>query len=279
VRLSHNMFSLGIYNTYKKTIAENAKSSNYISTGSKLDKSKDNPNKIGKNETLKIEVLTNDAASKNVQDTASMLQTFDGSLQDYNDVLSRMRELAISAGSGDLTTGDKTVIQNEMNSLSANISDLAKNTKFNGISLSETGTTTPLNENPTKSIKNTIGIMEDENMNIPIYDLSAANLGVDSLDVNDVDSCIASIDKATKMVCKVISTYGSLENRLDSTANYLSSRDISIQAAQSKIGDADIAEEMMEYSKSQVLIQSSIALMSQSNNFPKEALNILSNVK
>ncbi len=107
MRLSHNMFSLSIYKTYKGRITDESKALNNISTGSRLNSAKDNPGKIGRNETLKIQVLTNDAASKNIQDTNSMLQTFDGALQEVNDSLNRMRELTVNAGSGALNNDDK----------------------------------------------------------------------------------------------------------------------------------------------------------------------------
>lgn len=137
MRLTHNMYLLSIYKTYKGRIEDNAKALNNISTGSKLSSAKDNPNKIGKNETLKIQVLTNDAANKNIQDTNSMLQTFDGSLQEINDNLNRMRELTVSAGSGSLTDEDEKIIQNEIEHLKKDINELANNTEFNGIKLSE----------------------------------------------------------------------------------------------------------------------------------------------
>ena len=137
MRLTHNMFSLSIYKTYKGRIDDNAKALNNISTGSKLSSAKDNPSKIGKNETLKIQVLTNDAASKNIQDANSMIQTFDGALQRINDNLARMKELTVSAGSGSLTAEDKKNIQNEIDSIKADINDLANNTEFNGIKLSD----------------------------------------------------------------------------------------------------------------------------------------------
>ncbi|GEP65946.1 flagellin [Clostridium beijerinckii] len=278
MRLSHNMFSLSIYKTYKNRIEDNAKALNNVSTGSRLNSAKDNPGKVGKNETLKIQVLTNDAASKNIQDTNSMLQTFDGSLQEINDNLCRLKELAVSAGSDTLTDSDKKIIQNEINSIKADINDLTNNTEFNGIKLSEPSASS-LNLNPTKIIKSAIGNMDDENVDIPIFDVSASNLGVSDLDINNIDESLRSIDKATQMVAKIRSKYGSIQNRLEGTSDYLSNKDINVQTAQSRIGDADIAEEMMKYSKSQLLVNSSIGLMAQSNNFPKDCLNILANVK
>lgn len=278
MRLTHNMFSLSIYKTYQGRIEDNSKALNNISTGSRLSSAKDNPNKIGKNETLKIQVLTNDAASKNIQDANSMMQTFDSSLQEINNSLSRMKELTISAGSGALTDVDKKIIQNEIDSIKKDISDLANNTEFNGIKLSVSSSSS-LNLNPTKTIKSAIGNMDDENIDIPFFDVTAANLGIEDLDISNVDASTESVDKAIQMVSKIRSKYGSIQNRLEGTAEYLSSKDACVQTAQSRIGDADIAEEMMNYSKSQLLVNSSIGLMAQSNNFPKDALNILANIK
>ncbi|OOP75173.1 flagellin [Clostridium beijerinckii] len=276
MRLTHNMYSLSIYKTYKGRISDESKALNNISTGSRLNSAKDNPEKIGKNETLKIQVLTNDAASKNIQDTNSMLQTFDGALQGINDNLNRMRELTVSAGSGALTEEDKNNIKAEIESIKKDIDALANDTEFNGIKLSESS----LSGSATKTIKTAIGTMEGESMDIPFYNVSADNLGVGStLNVSDVNSSLEAIDKATQTVSKIRSKYGSIQNRLEGTADYLSSKDINVQTAQSRIGDSDIAEEMMNYSKNQLLVNSSIGLMAQSNNFPKDVLNILGNVK
>jgi flagellin len=267
VRLNHNLFSLSIYNYYKNQLAESAKASNNVGTGSKLNSAKDNPGKIGENETLKIQVLTNDAASKNVQNTNSMLQTFDGGLQNISDDLTRMKELTVSAGSGTLTDSDKKDIQAEIDSIKSGIDSLANNTEFNDVKLSNS----TLTGNATSSIKTTIGNMDGESMDIPFYNVSAENLGVGNLDISNVDAANAAVDKAIDMVSKIRGQYGSIQNQLEGTADYLSSKDINIQTVQSSIGDADIATEMSQYSKSQVLIQASIALMAQSNNFPKDA--------
>ncbi len=276
MRLTHNMFSLSIYKSYKKELIDNAKASNTIGTGSKLSSAKDNPNRIGKNETLKIQVLTNDAASKNIQDANSMIQTFDGSLQEINNNLARMKELTVNAGSGSVTAEDKKNIQTEIDSIKADIDSLANNTEFNGVKLSNS-TLTGVAQS---SIKTAVGNMDDESIDIPFFNVSAENLGVGStLDVSNVDAANVAIDKATQMVSKIRSKYGSIQNRLEGTADYLSSKDINVQTAQSRIGDADIAQEMMQYSKSQLLINSSIGLMAQSNNFPKDSLKILENVR
>lgn len=269
------MFSLSIYKSYKNQLVDNSKALNNVSTGSKLSSAKDNPNKIGKNETLKIQVLSNDAASKNIQDTNSMIQTFDGSLQEINNNLARMKELTVNAANGTLTESDKKIIQNEIDSIKADIDAMANNTEFNGIKMSDSS----LSGDSTKLVKSVIGTMEDEQIDIPFFNVSAENLGIGQISMDDADEANEAVDKATKMVSKIRSRYGAIQNRLEGTNEYLGSKSISIEKAQSSIGDANIAEEMMNYAKSQILIQSSIGLMAQSNNFPKDALNILSNIK
>lgn len=278
MRLTHNMFSLSIYKTYKGRVADEAKASSNISSGEKLKYAKDNPNKIGKSETLKIQVLTNDAASKNVQDTNSMLQTFDGALQEINNNLARMKELTVNAGSGALTAEDKQIIQNEIDSIKSTIDSLGNDTEFNGNKLSDSSIPSPTGA-PVSLVKSTIGTMNDEKIDIPFYNVSTTNLGINTLDINDVATSLNSVDNAIQMISKIRSSYGSIQNRLEGTGDYLSSKNIDIQEAQSRIEDADIAEEMMNYSKNQLLVNCSIGLLAQSNNFPKEALNILANVK
>lgn len=275
MRLSHNMFSLSIYQSYKNELTQGAKASERIGSGSRINHAKDKPGKLGTNETLKIQVMTNDAASKNVQDANSMIQTFDGALQEVNNSLNRMKELTVQAGGGDLTANDKATIQNEIESLKSDINDLVNNTDFNGVKLTDSNMTGLTSS----AIKTTIGNEKGENLDIPVFNLSLQNLGIDTLDVSDVNKSLDSIDTATQMVSRIRSKYGAVQNGLEETTDYLSSKDITLQKIQSNVGDADIAEEMMNYSKSQILIQSSIALMTQSNNFPKEALNILANVK
>jgi flagellin len=272
------MFSMSIYRTYKDELADDAKALNNISSGKKLESAKDNPYKIGKSESLKIQVLTSDAANKNIQDTNSMIQTFDGALQEINNSLVRMKQLTVSSGDGALTAEDKKTIQNEMDSIKADIRDLANNTEFNGVKLNDSSLTGLTGENVT-IVKAAIGNSDDETMDIPFYNIGLDSLGIKDVSSNDPNTSNEAVEKAIKTISALRSKYGSIQNRLEGTGEYLTNKANTMEKVQSNIGDADIAEEMMNYSKSGILIQSSIALMAQSNNFPKDALNILANVK
>lgn len=278
MRLSHNMFSLSIYKNYKTTLAENSKALGNISSGKKLNSAKDNPNKIAQSENLKIQLLAREAAVSNIQDTNSMLQTYDGTLQEVNNNLSRLKELTVKTGSGIYQDGDKEIIQNEIESIKSSIDKLVKGTTFNGIALNVDGSTM---DSPTTKDA-TIGAVANEKIDIPFYDVSINGLGINDIDITNTnigDKALDKVDKAIDMVSRIRSKYGAIQNRLEDTILSTNEINESYSKAQSSLEDSDFAEEMVEYCRSQILYQSSIALMAQSNNFPKDALNILASVK
>lgn len=275
MRLNKNMYSLNIFRAYSNSITQGSKALNNISTGKKINCAKDNPNKVGQNENLKITILSGKKAEQNIQDTNSMIQTFDGSMQEMNDILSRMKQLTVQASNGALSSDNVSAIQDEIDQLKDGFEDIVNNTEFNGVKLSDE-TVTGFDANYKKSL---IGAMEDENIDIPYFNLSTENLGISDLDMSKGEQSNEAVDKAINMVSRVRGSYGAIQNRLETTAENLSEKNVKLQEAQSNIGDADIAKEMLEYSTAQILTQSAIGLIKQSNNFPQDALNILGNIK
>lgn len=274
MRLNKNIFSLNIYRTYSNNISKGSKALNNISTGKRINSAKDNPSKIAQNETLKINILSSKKAQQNIQDTNSMLQTFDGSMQEMNDMLSRMRELTVQGSNGALSSDDVTAIQSEIDQLKDGLNDIVNNTKFNGVSISDE-TVTGFDANYKKSM---IGVLEDESIDIPYFNLSSENLGIDNLDMTKGEENLESIDNAINMVSRVRGTYGAIQNGLEETSENLSAKNINLESAQSNIGDADITKEYLKYSTSQILMQSSLSLIAQANQIPQDALQIIGNI-
>lgn len=278
MRLNQNMFSLGIYRNYKTTLTENSKALGNISSGKKLNSAKDNPNKIAQSENLKIQLLAREAARNNIQDTNSMLQTFDGALQEVQNNLSRLKELTVKATTDTYNDGDKEIMQKEIESIKTSIDDLVKGTRFNGISLNSDGST--LDSPKTKYA--TIGALSNEKIDIPFYDVSTVGIGINAIDVtntNGANEGLGKVDNAINIVSRVRSKYGALQSRLEGSISTTDEINESYSKVQSSLEDADVAEEMVEYCRSQILYQSSIALMAQSNKFPQDALNVLASVK
>lgn len=279
MRLNHNMFSMGIYKNYKRTLVENSKALGNISSGKKLNSAKDNPNKIADSENLKMNLLSRDAASKNIQDTNSMLQTFDGALQEINNNIARLKQLTVKGATGTNNVGDEAVIQQEIDKIKDSIDYLANNTKFNSIVLSDSSV---VNNSSPNSRKSTIGALANENIDIPFFNLSAAGLKIDVVDVTDptkLNTNIQAIDNAGVMVSSIRSKYGAIQSRLEDTGNDIDSTNESLSKAQSGLEDADIAQESLEYSRTKIIYQAATALMVQSNKLPQNALNVLASVR
>ncbi|NFO11839.1 flagellin [Clostridium botulinum] len=278
MRLSHNMFSANIYNNYKKQLNNNSGAINNISSGLKLNSAKDNPNKITQSQMLKIQVLSNSAAKRNIEDTNSMIQTFDGAMAEMNDSLNRIKELTVQAGGGTLTSEDRQVIQNEINQLTEHLDYMAKNTNFNGVKLIDENKSTVEDG----AVTSMIGGLQGELTVLPKFDLTAKGLGLENLDVVDeknIDKSLDIVDAASLAVSSARSKYGAIQLRLEGTGDAITENSLSLEKSQSNIADADIAFEMLKFSESQILIQSSISLIAQSNNFPQDALNVLKNIR
>lgn len=281
MRLSHNMYSLSIYKNYKTALSQNSQTVADLSSGKKLNSAKDNPNKIGQSENLKISILSREAARNNVQDTDSMLQTFDGSLQEINNNVSRLKQLAVKAANGTISEEDGENIQKEIDGILASIDDLANNTEFNGIKLSQTGTSTAIGDVVTTKTA-TIGALEDETIDIPFYDMTSDGLDIGDISVcgssADADGALDKIDAAIGQISKVRSKYGAIKTNLEESLNNFDEINESLTSAQSGLEDTDIATESMKNATNQILIQSGISLMAQSNQLPQDVLNILASI-
>lgn len=280
MRININMKSLGIYSGYKKSITENASAMERISSGSKLNSAKDNPLKIEQSEKLKMQIRSLEMANKNVQDTTSMVQTADTAMSTINEALTRIKELIVKGASSTNTEDDKNVIQTEIDELTNYIEDTANNTEFNGNKLLANANVT--SNNKPFYMEMQTGSNVGDSMMIPFFNVSSKVLGIDTLDVTTKDGAIEAlknIDKAIVNVNSCRSSYGAIQGRLETTAEIISSGTYVYEKSSSDINDADIALEMAEIARTSILMESATAMMAQSNNFPKDMLNILANLR
>lgn len=280
MRININMKSLGIYSGYKKNITENATAMERISSGSKINSAKDNPLKIDQSEKLKMQIRSLEMASKNVQDTTSMVQTADTAMGTISEVLIRMKELVVKGASSTNTEYDKQVIQTEIEELTNYIEDTANNTEFNGNKILSNANVT--DNNKPFYMEMQTGSNVGDSMMIPFFNVSSKVLGIDTLDVITEDGAteaLKNIDKALVNVNSCRSFYGAIQGRLETTAEIISSGTYVYEKSSSDINDADIALEMAEIARTSILMESATAMMAQSNNFPKDMLNILANLR
>jgi flagellin len=280
MRLSHNLASLNIFQEQSKVLQKQSTALDRISSGYKANKTKDDPNAIAQSERFRMQIRGTQMAARNTQDGISMLQTAEGALSSVNEILIRIKELAVQAGNGSNSDEDRGIIQNEINSMLEGLDDIVDNTEFNGVKL--LANEKAVSNNAPHIEMMPIGANVGENLAIPMYNIKADKLFPEKIDLSQVDGtnkALENIDKAIESVLSINSKYGAIENRLDS--GYASLNEISdkMQAAESSIRDADIALEMIEYAKGNILVDAGNALMAQTNKFPQDVLRILENMR
>lgn len=278
MRININMKSLGIYSGYKKNIAANSAAMERIASGKKINSAKDNPLKIEQSENFRMQIRALEMANKNLQDSTSMLQVADTAMGTISEALIRMKELTVQAASETTNEDDRKIIQSEIDELVSYINDTAKNTEFNGNKLLVNGNV--IDNSKPHYVEMQIGGNVGDSIGIPFFNVSATTLGLDKLDVvNDATEALNSIDKALKDVNACRAKYGAVQNRLETSIEITSSASYTYEKSSSDINDADIALEMAEIARTSILMESATAMMAQSNNFPKDMLNILANLR
>lgn len=278
MRININMKSLGIYSGYKKNIIDNSAAMEKIASGKKINSAKDNPLKIEQSENFRMQIRALEMANKNLQDSSSMIQVADSTMGTISEALIRMKELTVQAASETTNEADRNIIQSEIDQLKSYIDDTANNTEFNGNKLLVNGNVTD-NSKP-KYVEMQIGANVGDSIGIPFFNVSSETLGIDKLDVvNDATKALNSIDEALKDVNGCRAKYGAVQNRLETSIEITSSSSYIYEKSSSDINDADIALEMAEIARTSILMESATAMMAQSNNFPKDMLNILANLR
>lgn len=278
MRININMKSLGIYSGYKKNIIANSAAMEKISSGKKINSAKDNPLKIEQSENFRMQIRALEMANKNLQDSTSMIQVADTAMGTISEALIRMKELTVQAANEVTNEADRKLIQDEIDVLRSHIDDTAKNTEFNGNKLLVNGNVTD-NSKP-DYVEMQIGANVGDSIGIPFFNVSSETLGIDKLDVvNDATKALNSIDEALKNLNGCRAKYGAVQNRLENSIEITSSSSYIYEKSSSDINDADIALEMAEIARTSILMESATAMMAQSNNFPKDMLNILANLR
>ena len=217
-------------------------------------------------------------AQKNVQDGVSMMQGVDGALSSINEYMNRIRELTVQAG-GFNNEDDRQAIQNEIEQMGQGIKNVVAGSDFNGVQI--IGNPDVVNNDKPILSNMLAGANSGDNIKIPVYNLNPDNLNLNKIDVvnGDIGDMLDLVDNATDFVISVRSQYGGICNRLETAYDITGQTGDTIEMAQSSVADADIAFEMMDLAKYNLLVDSSLSIMRQTNNFPQDVLRILENLK
>ena len=248
------------------------KSLNRLASGLRINGAADDAAGLAISQKMQGQVAGLNQASRNAQDGISMLQTAEGGLSETQNILQRMRELAVQGANDTLTTADRGNIQDELNALSSEIDRISTNTEYNTKSL--------LGGGLASGVTFQVGANAGQTVNVSVATASASALtvGGGSITVDsaaNASTTISNIDNAIAAVSNSRSKLGASINRLQHTITNLGVQSENIDAARSRVADLDMAKEVVNLSKSQILSQSSTAMLAQANSSSQSVLGLL----
>ncbi|HHX88067.1 MAG TPA: flagellin [Firmicutes bacterium] len=275
MRINHNLSALNAYRNLVGTDNALNKNLERLSSGLRINRAADDAAGLAISEKMRGQIRGLDQAIRNAQDGISLIQTAEGALTESHNILQRMRELAVQAANDTLAGEDRDAIKEEVTELIAELDRIAETTEFNTKKLLD-GSLKQVDDDPGLVFQ--IGANATQNMGLSIDSMKAADLGVDSIDLSDqaeADDAITTIDGAIGTVSSERAKLGAYQNRLEHTIANLGVASENLTAAESRIRDVDMAEEMMAFTKNQILMQAGTAMLAQANIKPQSVLQLL----
>lgn len=246
-----------------------AKSLEKLSSGLRINRAGDDAAGLAISEKMRAQIRGLDMATKNAQDDISLIQTAEGSLGSLEDILQRMRELAVQSSNDTNTTSDRSQIQLEVTALTDEITRISTDTEFN---------TQKLLDGTFAGKKFHIGANSNQNISITIAAMSASGLSIQAIDITTqtgANAAISTIQIAIDTVSNARAKLGAVQNRLEYSIANLGVASENQSAAESRIRDVNMSKEMMQFTKSNILTQAATAMLAQANQAPQGVLQLL----
>lgn len=253
-----------------------------LSSGERINKAGDDASGLAVSEKMRSQIRGLNQASRNVQNGVSFIQVASGYLQETSDILQRIRELAVQGSDGIFSSEDRMQIQVEVSQLVAEVDRIASSAQFNGMNL----LTGRFSRDSDTVMQFQIGANVDQNIRAYIGTMTATALGLKGIQgeeaniisigsPEEANQTISTIDEALKNVNKQRADLGAYQNRMEMAQKGINIAAENTQAAESRIRDTDMASEMVEYTKNQILSQVSTAMISQANSQSSNVLALL----
>ncbi|MCQ2590268.1 MAG: flagellin [Treponema sp.] len=279
--INHNMSSLysnRVLNISNDNITKNMEK---LSSGERINRAGDDASGLAVSEKMRSQIRGLNQASKNVMNGVSFIQTTEGYLQETTDILQRIRELSVQSANGIYSEEDRMQIQVEVSQLVAEVDRIASQAQFNGMNM----LTGRFGQEGGAVMQIQVGANVDQNTRVYIGTMTATALGLkgaqgseDGITIATPESAnlvIATIDEALKNVNKQRADLGAYQNRFEMAAKGINIAAENTQAAESRIRDTDMASEIVEYTKNQILTQAGTAMLAQANSQSQTVLGLL----
>jgi flagellin len=258
------------FNAQRNLVANSdklSKSMEKLSSGYRINRASDDAAGLAISEKLRGQINGLAQASRNASDAVSLVQTAEGALNEVHSMLQRVRELAVQYKNGTLSTTDRQAIQSEVNQLRDEIGRIGTETEFNGIKLLDSDSTT---------VSFQVGASDGQQITVATISVGA-QVAADVFTLDDDASVtnIQKIDDAINNVSAARATFGAVQNRLDHTISNIASYQENLTASESRIRDTDMASEMVNFTKTQILQQAGTSMLAQANQAPQSVLSLL----
>jgi flagellin len=275
LRIQNNVEAFNAHRQLTGTAAKAASSMEKLSSGYRINRAADDAAGLAISEKMRAQIGGLAQAQRNAQDAVSLVQTGEGALNEVHSILQRVRDLKVQYDSGVMSDDDKKAIAAEVQQLGKEVSDIAGKTEFNGLKLlNGQSFTFTVGANSADTVKvDTVTLSGTSGVSDLIDVGSAASLDAasgafNSLAVEDIDDMITSVSTAR-------STFGAVQNRLDHRLNNLATYQENLVASESRIRDVDMAKEMVNFTKLQILQQAGTSMLAQANQAPQGVLSLL----
>ena len=283
--INHNMSAMFAQRTLGQTNVYTQKNIEKLSSGLRINRAGDDASGLAVSEKMRSQIRGLNRASANAQDGISFIQVAEAFLQETTDVMQRIRELSVQSSNGIYSAEDRLYIQVEVSQLVAEVDRIASHAQFNGMNMltgrfaRETGENTV-----TASMWFHIGANMDQRVRAYVGTMTAKALGV--RDVGDesiltidtpetANRAIGTLDEAIKKINKQRADLGAYQNRLEMSVVGINVAAENLQASESRIRDVDMAKEMVEYTRNQILTQSGTAMLAQANQQTQSVMSLL----
>jgi flagellin len=258
LRIQNNVEAFNAHRQLTGTAGKAAKAMEKLSSGYRINRAADDAAGLAISEKMRGQIGGLAQAQRNAQDGISLVQTAEGALTEVHSMLNRMRELKVQHDNGTLSSEDQTAITNEVTELKSEIGEIASKTKFNGKDLFGSGVTFDF----------VVGA-DGEKITTTAADVATAAGSV------DMTSTLTDIDKAITDISTIRSSFGAVQNRLEHRLNNLATYQENLVASESRIRDVDMASEMVNFTKLQILQQAGTSMLAQANQAPQGVLSLL----
>jgi flagellin len=281
--INHNMSALYANRNLGITNADVGRSIERLSSGQRINKAGDDASGLAVSEKLRGQIRGLNQAERNIQNGVSFIQTTEGYLQETQDILHRLRELSVQSANGIYTDEDRMQIQVEVSQLIDEVNRIASHAQFNGMNLL---TGAFAREDGPQTMLLQVGANMDQNEQIFIGNMTAQALGLQAaqgeegiLNIGtpeEANKAIGTVDNALTQISKQRADLGAYQNRFEMAAQGVAIAAENMQASESRIRDADMASEMVTYTKDQILSQAGNAMLAQANTRNQSVLQLLS---